>query len=89
MVGVAVAREISVTQGYVRNLLAQDVHIHQGGAGTVIANNVTLEKQTGTVLLLARRVEGDVRTVLDWRGALAAGAAIGVFVGLLARRSRH
>jgi ElaB/YqjD/DUF883 family membrane-anchored ribosome-binding protein len=27
--------------------------------------------------------------VLDWRGALAAGAAIGVLVGLLARRSRH
>jgi hypothetical protein len=37
-------------------------------------------------LLLANRVDGDVRTLLDWRGALAAGAAIGLVVGLLRRR---
>jgi len=30
----------------------------------------------------------DVRTLVDWRGALAAGAALGIIVGLLARRRR-
>ena len=35
---------------------------------------------------MARKVEGNVRTVLDWRGALAAGAALGIAIGLLARR---
>jgi hypothetical protein len=37
-------------------------------------------------VLVARRVEGNVRTVLDWRGALIAGAVIGIAMGLLARR---
>jgi hypothetical protein len=57
-------------------------------AGSVVAANVTLEKQTGAFLVMARKVEGDVRTVLDWRGALAAGAALGIVVGLLGRRKR-
>ena len=43
-------------------------------------------RQSGAILILARKVEGDVRTVLDWRGALAIGAALAVGMGLLARR---
>jgi hypothetical protein len=85
-IGVAIAGEVSVTQSFVRSVVARDVHIRQGGAGAVVAANVTLEKQTGTLVLIARRVEGDVRTVLDWRGALAAGAALGIAIGLLSRR---
>jgi hypothetical protein len=34
------------------------------------------------MFLIARRVEGNVRTVLDWRGAVAFGAAFGVVVSL-------
>ena len=78
-----------MTQGYARAVLARDVHIRQGGAGSVVAANVTFEKQSGAFLLLARRVEGEVRTVLDWRGALAAGAALGIAIGLLARRKHE
>jgi len=62
------------------------VRIHQGGAQTVLAGHVTMERQSGAILILARKVEGDVRTVLDWRGALAIGAALAVGMGLLARR---
>jgi hypothetical protein len=80
-IGLAVAREVSVTQGYARTVLARDVRISQGA-------NVTFEKQSGTFVLVARRVNGQVRTVLDWRGALAFGAAVGIAVGLLARRKR-
>jgi hypothetical protein len=87
-IGLAVAREVSVTQGYARTVLARDVRISQGGAGSVVAANVTFEKQSGTFVLVARRVNGQVRTVLDWRGALAFGAAVGIAVGLLARRKR-
>jgi hypothetical protein len=61
------------------------VKIRQGGAQTVVAANVTFEGQGGTLLLLARKVDGNVRTVLDWRGALVAGAALGVAIGLIAR----
>jgi hypothetical protein len=37
-------------------------------------------------MLIAAKVEGNVRTVLDWRGALAFGAAFGLIVGLVRRR---
>ena len=87
-VGLAVAGEVELKQSYARAVLARDVHIRQGGAQTIVAGNVTLEKQSGTFILIARRVEGDVRTVLDWRGALAIGAALALGVGLLARRKR-
>lgn len=87
-IGFAMGGDVSVTQGFTRTVLARDVHVRQGAVGTVVANHVTLGEQTGTLVLLARKVEGDVRTVLDWRGALAAGAALGIVVGLLTRR-RH
>jgi hypothetical protein len=85
-IGLAAGSEVSMTQGFARAVLARDVHIRQGGAQVVVAANVTFEGPSGTFVLLARKVEGNVRTVLDWRGALAAGAALGIAIGLLARR---
>jgi hypothetical protein len=32
-------------------------------------------------------VEGEIRTLLDWRGALALGAALGLVLGLVRRGS--
>ena len=52
----------------------------------MIAAHARFERNAGTLVLIAGRVEGNVRTLLDWRGALALGAAIGVTVGLLRRR---
>jgi len=37
-------------------------------------------------VLIARRVDGNVRTLLDWRGALAFGAAFGVVSSILRGR---
>jgi len=87
-IGFAIGGDVSVTQGYARAILARDVRIRQGGAGSVVADHVTFEKQSGAFMVLARRVEGNIRPVLDWRGALAAGAALGIAIGLLSRR-RH
>ena len=36
--------------------------------------------------VVARKVEGNVRVLLDWRGALAAGAALGIAIALISRR---
>lgn len=85
-IGIAIGRDVSVRQGFARAVLAGNVRIGQGGAGSVVAANATFEKGSGTVVLLARRVEGDVRTVLDWRGALVAGAALGIAIALFSRR---
>jgi hypothetical protein len=85
-VGLALAREAQVTQGMARTVIAQDVRIDQGLVGTAFAGRVTFEQPAGVFLLLAGRTEGPVKALLDWRGALAFGAAFGLLVGLLRRR---
>jgi hypothetical protein len=67
-------------------MVAREATFEQGILGTLVAERVTVRQPSLVGLLLANRVEGDVRTLLDWRGALAAGAAIGLVVGLLRRR---
>ncbi len=84
--GLTVARESRITQSFAQSVLANDVTIDQGLIQTVIANKVTVNRPTGVLLLIAARVEGDIKPLLDWRGAIAAGAVIGVIVGLLRRR---
>jgi hypothetical protein len=85
-IGAALGNEVRVTQGAVGTVLARDVRIEQAAVRTIVANNVRFERTTGVLLLVARRVEGDVRTLLDWRGALAFGAAFGAVVALFRRR---
>jgi hypothetical protein len=82
-IGVAIGSDVSVTQGFARTVLARNAVVHQGGARTIVAGNVTLEGRSSTIILVARKVEGDVRTVLDWRGALAVGAGLALAAGLL------
>jgi len=85
-IGIAFAREAHLTQGGARTILAQDVHVDQGLIGTAFAGKVTFERPSGVFLLLAGRTEGPVKALLDWRGALAFGAAFGLLVGLFRRR---
>lgn len=84
--GLALAREAHVTQGAVRSVIAKDVQVDQSLIGTALAGRVRFERPSAVFLLLAGRVEGPVRAMLDWRGALAFGAAFGAVVGLLRRR---
>jgi hypothetical protein len=55
----------------------------------VVAADVTTGGPTFVGVLLARRVIGDVKVLLDWRGALAFGAAAGLVAGLVRRVSRR
>ena len=84
--GIAFAREAHLTQAGARTVLAQDVRVDQGLIGTAMAGRITFERPSGVFLLLAGRTEGPVKALLDWRGALAFGAAFGVIVGLFRRR---
>ena len=85
-IGAALAGELRVTQGGVGSVLARDVHVEQSVVRTVVANNVHFERTTGVLVLLARRVDGDVRAVLDWRAAVAFGAAFGIVTSIFRRR---
>jgi hypothetical protein len=80
--------EVHLTQAGAGSIVAREVHVEQSIVRTVVANEFHAERTTGVLLLLARNVQGDVRTLLDWRGALALGAAFGVVSSLLRRRRR-
>ena len=86
-VAVAVGGDVSVLQGFARSVVARDVRIEQGGARTILAGRATFGQNSGAFMVIAGRVDGTIRTVLDWRGALAFGAAFGLVVGLV-RRTR-
>lgn len=84
--GIAFAREAHVTQGVARSLIAKDVHVDQSLVGSALAGRVKFDRPSAIFLLIAGRVEGPVQAMLDWRGAIAFGAAFGVVAGLLRRR---
>jgi hypothetical protein len=42
---------------------------------------VTVSRPSAVLVMIAFKVSGDVRPLLDWRGALAAGAAIALISG--------
>jgi len=82
------AGEFNVTQGYAASVLAREATIEQGFVRTLIAQRVHVTRPSAVLVMIAQHVSGEVRPLLDWRGALAFGAAFGLVSGLvrLARR---
>jgi hypothetical protein len=83
--GAAMGREVSITQGGAGSILTQHATVDQSIVRTLVAQQVEFHKPSAVLVLIAQRVSGDVRVLLDWRGALALGAAFGVVAGLLGR----
>jgi hypothetical protein len=83
--GLTAAGEVNVRQGVVGSILAGSARVEQSFVRTLVAGEVRIERATGVGILFARKVVGDVKVILDWRGALAFGAAAGVVAGLLRR----
>lgn len=83
--GGIVADRVSVVQGGAARILAGDISVTQGGAGAIAGWNVRLGRGSFAGAVIAGRVEGEVRTLLDWRGVLAASLAV-LGIALLRRR---
>ena len=77
-VGAALAGELHVTQGFAGSVSRARPPSGRASSGPLIAQRVTVTRPTGVLVLIAARVEGEVRPVLDWRGALVAGLAFGL-----------
>lgn len=77
LVNFIAAREATLQQGVVRGVVAQNVHLEQAIVRSVVANHVQTGPTTAIVVALARRIDGEARILLDWRGALALGAVLG------------
>lgn len=76
-VGGIAAREVAVQQGAVRGVVAQTVHVEQALVRSVVANRVETGPTTAILVAVARRIDGEAKVLLDWRGALALGAVLG------------
>jgi len=71
--GAALAGEARVTQGFAGIVAAREATVEQAVVRTMIAQRVTINRPSAVLVLIAQRVEGEVRPLLDWRGALVAG----------------
>ncbi len=87
-IGAAMTDQLDLRQGVVGAVIARDARFEQAGVRTLIANRVHFGPNSGAGVVLAARVDGDVRTLFDWRGALAFGAAAGVVMTILRGRRR-
>lgn len=89
VLGAALGREVSVSQGAATTILAQNVRVEQAFVRTLVAQEVTIHRPSAVLFLIAQRVSGDVKVLLDWRGAIAFGAAFGILAGLFGRGRRR
>ena len=80
--GFALTGDLSVSQSMVRSVVARDAHLEQSAAQLVVAQDVHMGRGSNAFIVLARRVDGDVRSILDWRGAIAFGVAAGLVIRL-------
>ena len=88
-VAAAIGDDVRVTQSMSSFVVGRgEVTVDQSLVGTLVGDKVTIRQPSAVLLLIARQVDGTVRPLLDWRGALAAGAVAGVVIGLLQRARR-
>jgi hypothetical protein len=81
----ALGGETRVTQSYARLVGSGQSTIDQSLVASVIGGRVTIRQPSAVGILIAGRVDGEVRPVLDWRGALAIGVVVGVTLALARR----
>ena len=86
VLGAAMGGEVRVVQSAANLVGARDTIVDQSLVMSVIGADVTIRQPSAIGVLIAGRVEGSVRPILDWRGALAFGAAFALISTILRRR---
>ena len=100
-VGTISAGSVTLSQGGAGQVHADEMHVSQSGVGLARVNNLTLgdgasafavladqatvEEGSNTFLVVSRSVNGEVKSTVDWRAALAFGAGLGLVVSILRR----
>ena len=88
MIGAAFGQETRLVQSMSNVVMGSETTVDQSLVGAMVSGNVTVRQPSAIGILIAGRVEGSVRPILDWRGAIAFGAAYAVVVGILRRARR-
>jgi hypothetical protein len=86
VLGAAIGGEVRVVQSAANLVGGRDAIVDQSVVATVIGAAVTIRQPSAIGVLIAGRVDGHVRPLLDWRGALAFGAVFALISGILRRR---
>ena len=81
--GATLAGESRLSQGYAGIIVAREATVEQALVRTMIAQRVTINRPSAVLVLIAQRVDGSVRPLLDWRGALAAGLGVAAVTTLV------
>ena len=64
------------------SITRNNAHIEKSAVGVMLSKDIKTENSTSLVTI-ARNVEGNITTMMDWRSALAFGAALGGVLGLV------
>ena len=95
------ASKVTFSQGGAGQVYADEMHVSQSGVGLARVNNLTLgegasafavladqatvEEGSNTFLVVSRSVNGQVRSTIDWRAAMAFGAGLGLILSIFRR----
>jgi hypothetical protein len=80
------AEHMNISQGGVAMARTDELAINEGGSAfAVIADQARIEEGSNVFLLVAGKVDGDGRPLLDWRAALAAGVGFAAAVSVIRR----
>ena len=88
VIGAAFGRETRLVQSMSNTVMATDTTIDQSVVGSIVGGRVTVRQPSAIGVIIAGRVEGTLRPILDWRGAAAFGAAFALVFGILRRARR-
>jgi hypothetical protein len=84
--GGILADRVTISQGGAWHIAGAEVSVKEGGAWTVMGWRVSLGRGSFAGAVLAANVDGEVRTLLDWRGVLVVVLGVLGLAWLLRRR---
>jgi hypothetical protein len=87
-IGAAIGQETRLLQSMSNVVMGGETTVDQSLVGTMVSGSVTVRQPSAIGVLIAGRVEGSVRPILDWRGAIAFGAAYALVRAILRRGRR-
>jgi hypothetical protein len=95
------ASNVTLSQGGAGQVRAETMSVEQSGVGlarvstltlgsgasafAVVADKATVEEGSNAFLVISRSFSGDTKPTIDWRGAMAFGAGLGLVISILRR----
>src|SRR5690349_5188621 len=86
IVGAAIGGEARLIQSMSQTVVGREATIDQSMVWTVLGGRVTVRQPSAIGVVIAGRVDGAIKPLLDWRGALAFGAAFAILNRILRGR---